>query len=343
MSRNRHPMTVYFDSHLTDAERRQRIYEGHLFVYSPRPSTLALTGFARELIEGAFAPLEPERAQSSLSVQQFIDIVGPLKPRFIHHRRTLELLLALLDDLGVPREQTYFDVPRMRVATSGGYLNAGVAYVLHPHRDIWDGSPPCQLNWWLPVYPFESESSFAFHSRYWTEPVPNTSHEYNHYEWNKVGRAQADKQITSDTRNQPKATVPLELEPDVRVVCPPGGIILFSGAHLTRRCPTRRVDRGSASISEPLITMNWRTVAARRPSTGTAPEPPCSSCAGRAISPPYPTRSCGLTIATRRPPATAWCLGLQPGLPSWDVSSCLTIRATLTIARIFPRPSAPGI
>jgi hypothetical protein len=237
MSRNRHPMTVYFDSHLTDAERRQRIYEGHVFVYSPRPSTLALTGFARELIEGAFAPLEPERAQSSLSVQQFIDIVGPLKPRFIHHPRTLELLLALLDDLGVPREQTYFDVPRMRVATSGGYLNAGVAYVLHPHRDIWYGSPPSQLNWWLPVYPFESESSFAFHSRYWTEPVPNTSHEYNHYEWNKVGRAQADKQITSDTRNQPKATVPLELEPDVRVVCPPGGVILFSGAYLHSTVP----------------------------------------------------------------------------------------------------------
>ena len=71
--------------------------------------------------------------------------------------------VELLRDLGADMEKTYFDVPRMRVATSGGYLNAGVAYVLHPHRDIWYSSPPCQLNWWLPVYPFESESSFAFH------------------------------------------------------------------------------------------------------------------------------------------------------------------------------------
>jgi hypothetical protein len=62
--------------------------------------------------------------------------------------------------------------------------------------------------------------------------VPNTSAEYNHYEWNKVGRAQSTSQVKADTRKQPKATVPLALEPEVRVVCPPGGVMLFSGAHL---------------------------------------------------------------------------------------------------------------
>ena len=225
-------MTIYVDSYLDDAERRRCIYAGDIFVYSPRPSTLALTGFARELIEAAFAPLAPQHAQKSVPVERFVEIVAPLKPRFIHHPKTLQLLLALLGDFGVDLDKTYFDVPRMRVATSDGYLNAGVAYPLHPHRDIWYSSPPCQLNWWFPVYPFEAESTFAFHQRYWTEPVPNSSNEYNHYEWNKVGRAQSAAQVKVDTRKQPKATVPLELEPDVRVVCPPGGLILFSGAHL---------------------------------------------------------------------------------------------------------------
>jgi hypothetical protein len=129
-------------------------------------------------------------------LEKFVEIVGPLKPRFIHHPRTKELLLELLRDLGCDMDKTYFDVPRMRVATSDGYLTAGLAYVLHPHRDIWYGSPPCQLNWWLPVFSFESESSFAFHERYWTEPVPNTSNEYNHYAWNKTGRANAAKEVT---------------------------------------------------------------------------------------------------------------------------------------------------
>lgn len=230
-------MTIFVDSSMDDRERRRRLYAGDVFVYSPRPSTRTLTEFARELIEEAFSPLDPEHAQHSLPVARFIEIVAPLKPRFIHHSKTRELVLRLLADLGVDIEKTYFDVPRMRVATSDGYLNAGVAYVLHPHRDIWYSSPPSQLNWWLPVFPFESESSFAFHPRYWSEPVPNSSAEYNHYEWNRVGRAQAAQQTTVDTRKQPKATAPLQLDPEVRIVCQPGGLILFSGAHLHSTVP----------------------------------------------------------------------------------------------------------
>jgi hypothetical protein len=229
--------TIYFDTHLGDEERRRRLYSGDVFVYSPRPSTKALTELARELIEAAFAPLDAQHAQDSLPVEKFVEIVGPLKPRFIHHPKTKELLVELLRDLGCDMDKTYFDVPRMRVATSGGYLTAGVAYVLHPHRDIWYSSPPSQLNWWLPVFPFESESSFAFHPKYWDTPVANSSDEYNHYEWNKVGRANASKEVKTDTRKQPKPTEPLELKPDFRVVCPPGGLILFSGAHLHSSVP----------------------------------------------------------------------------------------------------------
>jgi hypothetical protein len=230
-------MTIYLDSPLSDEERRRRLYAGDLFVYSPRPSTTRLTELARQLTEEAFAPLHPEQAQHSLPVQQFVDRVAPLKPRFIHHPDTRDLLRAILADLDVELEKTYFDLPRMRVATSDNYLNAGVAYLLHPHRDIWYGSPPCQINWWLSLYPFASESSFAFHPQYWDKPVPNTSGEYNHYEWNKVARAQAAKQVGADTRKQPKATIPLQLEPDVRVVCPPGALLMFSGAHLHSTVP----------------------------------------------------------------------------------------------------------
>ncbi|HKV13091.1 MAG TPA: hypothetical protein VJ725_33425 [Thermoanaerobaculia bacterium] len=229
--------TIYFDSHLDDAERRRRLYSGDVFVYSPRPSTEALTEHARGLIDEAFAPLDPQRAQDSLPVEKFVEIVAPLKPRFIHHPRTRDLLLGVLAALGCDLGATYFDVPRMRVATSGGYLNAGVAYVLHPHRDIWYSSPPAQLNWWLPVFPFESESSFAFHPKYWDVPVPNSSNEYNHYEWNKVGRASSASQVKADTRKQPKLTEPVDLQPELRVVCPPGGLILFSGAHLHSTVP----------------------------------------------------------------------------------------------------------
>src|SRR4051794_18443470 len=134
--------TIYFDTHLGDEERRRRLYSGDVFVYSPRPSTRALTEFARSLIEDAFAPLDPVHAQDSLPVERFVEIVGPLKPRFIHHPRTLELLRDLLRDLGADMEKTYFDVPRMRVATSGGYLTAGGGRVPPSPSANWDASPP---------------------------------------------------------------------------------------------------------------------------------------------------------------------------------------------------------
>lgn len=228
---------LYFDSPMNDDQRRRALYDGQVFVYSARPSTGALVDWARELIEEAFHPLDPVHAQDSLPVERFVEIVAPLKPRFIHHPKTLELLRAVLADFAVDMDKTFFDVPRMRVATSGGYLNAGVAYVLHPHRDIWYSSPMCQLNWWLPVYDFESESSFAFHPRYWSVPVANSSNEYNHYEWNRVGRAQSSSQVKADARKQPKPLEELDLDPELRVVCPAGGLILFSGAHLHSTVP----------------------------------------------------------------------------------------------------------
>ena len=43
--------SIYIDSDVDDRVRRQSIYEGELFVFSARPSILALCEFARELIE----------------------------------------------------------------------------------------------------------------------------------------------------------------------------------------------------------------------------------------------------------------------------------------------------
>jgi hypothetical protein len=222
--------TLYFDSTVSDDVRRQRLYNGQLFVFSPRPSSMALCQFARELTEEAFAPLDPREAQHSLPVEEFVAIAAPLKPKFIHHPKTKQLLRELLDEFGCDMNKTYFDVPRMRIVTHGGYLNAGVAYPLHPHRDSWYASPLCQLNWWLPLYDFESESSMAFQPRYWSQPVRNGSSSYNHYEWNRDGRKNSAKYIKEDTRKQPRAEEHIEIDPHLRVVCQVGGMILFSGA-----------------------------------------------------------------------------------------------------------------
>jgi hypothetical protein len=76
-----------------------------------------------------------------------------------------------------------------------------------------------------------------FHPRYWSQAVANGSSEFDYYAWNAVGRKEAASHIHSDTRVQPKALEPVELEPAVRFVCDVGGAIVFSGAQLHSTVP----------------------------------------------------------------------------------------------------------
>src|SRR4051794_3458196 len=90
---------VFLDAAHDDATRRERIYQGDIYVFSPRPSTVAFTEFAAHLVEEAFAPLDPVAAQFELPVEKFVEIVAPLQPRFIHHPESKRLIQAILADL----------------------------------------------------------------------------------------------------------------------------------------------------------------------------------------------------------------------------------------------------
>jgi hypothetical protein len=126
---------IFFDPDMDDATRRQALYDGQLIVYSPRPSSLALSDFAREMSEQAFGARDPRHAQHAMPVEEYAQTLATLKPKFIHHPTVKTLMQTMLRDFGCEPEQTYFDVPRLRTATAGGYLTSGIAYAFHPHRD----------------------------------------------------------------------------------------------------------------------------------------------------------------------------------------------------------------
>lgn len=238
---------IVVDPAVDDEARRKLLYEGHIVVYSPRPSTLALCDFTDELCRKAFAPLDPELAQRELPVQRFAEILAELKPVFIHHSESKRLLGAVLDDFGCSPEHTFFDLPRLRTSTGGGYLTSGIAYAFHPHRDTWYSAPPCQINWWLPVRDITPDNGLAFHTRYWSEGIKNGSRSYDYYRWIRESRRDAAKHIGTDTREQPHPEEPVELESQVRPVPPRGGLILFSGAQLHSSVPNAS-DRTRLSI-----------------------------------------------------------------------------------------------
>jgi hypothetical protein len=253
--------TAFFDSPIDDSGRREALYGGQLFVYSASGNARNLVGLARDLTREAFGSLDPETAQYHLPVEEYAAILAELKPKFIHHPDAKKFIQGLLTERGCDLDKTYFDVPRLRTATSDDYLTSGIAYAFHPHRDTWYSAPQCQLNWWLPVYDIEPGRAMAFHPRYWSEPVKNSSHTYNYAEWNQKNRYNAAQHVKSDNRVQPKALEPLEMEPQLRVVMPVGAVLIFSGAHMHSTVPNAT---GRTRFSIDFRTVHLDDVAAKR-------------------------------------------------------------------------------
>jgi len=253
--------SVFLDPDFDDGERRRALYDGQLIVYSPRPSSTAFSAFARGMAEKAFGSLDPRQAQHSLPVEQYAAILAELKPKFIHHPVVKELLQALLCDFGCDPEKTHFDVPRMRTATHGGYLTTGIAFEFHPHRDTWYSAPFNQINWWLPIYNIEPDNAMAFHLNYWNHPVRNGSSHYDYAEWNDKHRKNAAEHIGVDTRPQPKPEETVRMDPQLRLICRAGGVILFSGAHLHSTVPNTS---GHTRFSIDFRTVHLDDVIARR-------------------------------------------------------------------------------
>lgn len=245
--------SIYIDPPVAEPERRTRLYDGDLVVLAPTPSSIALCRHGADMLKEAFAPRDPRTAQHEIAVEDYVRVLSDLKPRFIHHPRSKELIQGLLEETGCDLQKTYFDVPRMRTSTSDGYLTSGIAYAFHPHRDTWYSAPPCQLNWWLPIYDIEPRNTLAFHPHYWDHSIKNGSGDYNYDRWNAESRKNAAQHIKTDTRVQPRPEEPIELDPQVRFVGPVGSILLFSAAQLHSSVPN---DSGVTRCSIDFRTVN---------------------------------------------------------------------------------------
>lgn len=224
--------TILANSRIGDDARRRKVFQGDVFLYSATPASIALVEFARELIEEAFGERDPQTAQYDMPVEEFVALLADLKPRFINHPTCKKLLPAVMEDLGMDVGQTYFDVPRLRTSTADHYLDSGISYAYHAHRDCWYAAPFCQVNWWIPVYEVVPENVFALHPQYFDRPVRNGSSRYDYADWTAVSRPTAAQHVYSDTRDQPKPEEPVDLDTQIRLVPEPGGIMIFSGAHL---------------------------------------------------------------------------------------------------------------
>lgn len=253
-------LKINFNPHASDEERRSLIFSGALLFYTATPESLSLVGYAESLIREAFDGRDPEHAQETMPVSDFINIVGPLKTKFTNSSVTKDLLSAYLRSMGVDAKRTYFDVPRLRVVPHSDYLKAGVSYAYKAHRDIWYSSPTAQLNWWLPVMEVVPERTMAFFPDYFERPLPNSSADFDYGEWTTFGRSAAISQSNVDTRKHPLPMAPVEAE-EFRYGAAAGDTLVFSASHLHATAPNTS---GKTRFSIDFRTVNESDLAASR-------------------------------------------------------------------------------
>ena len=90
-------------------------------MYSASPASLALVAARPQLISDAFGSLDPRTAQYDMPVEDFAAVLAELKPKFIHHPVSKELIKSLLASFGCDARpdllrraaHAYFDVRRL--------------------------------------------------------------------------------------------------------------------------------------------------------------------------------------------------------------------------------------
>lgn len=230
-------VAVWQDAVVDDDARREQLYDGAIHLTAPTTATCEFADFARNMVSDAFDGVDPERAQFMFELDRYVAVLAALKPSFIHHGRSKELVSAVLAERGCDLDRTYFDVPRLRSSTSDGYLTTGIAYAWHPHRDTWYSAPMAQLNYWMPIYAICPQNAMAFHFEHFASPIANNSEIYNYYEWNRKYRASAAANVHADERPLPRPTDVVDLEQSVVFLPAVGGMIQFSGAQLHSSVP----------------------------------------------------------------------------------------------------------
>ena len=267
---------IHVDPNFDDNERRQRLFQGDVIIYSNVPEVFAYAEFTRKMVSAVFAPDDPTAVHESRSPEELTDVLVTFKPEFIHHPGSKDHVRRITTALGASPETTYADVPKLRTAFPEGGLSTGIAYAFQAHRDTWYGAPPQQVNWWMPVWPAAFNNVMEFYPRWFGNAIENNSGAYNYYEANIWRSRIKDFSGSKDTRVHPAPTQAFDdTEPRLCLVPSVGSIMLFSGDQLHATIPN------TSSVTR--YSIDFRTVDRADVLSGTGAPRTDVACKGTSL------------------------------------------------------------
>ena len=231
--------TIFYDFEVSDDIRRQQLYDGQLFAYSTRPSILGLVNFAKSMIEDAFGgtgsanraeayggrALRGASRQIETSIHPSSRIEASLtKQYWTTWDATAKRHSSTCQECAV-RQATIISQPALpllgiRIATPGTRLQpvrstGGCRFMKSRQTTRWHFIPAIGRN----------QSRIALLTTTITRGT------------NCIAANRSPRSSRMIPRPLPRATEALELDPQIRLICPVGGVILFSGAQMHSSVP----------------------------------------------------------------------------------------------------------
>ena len=212
-----------WDATLSPADISTLLFAGEVVVFRDLAGIAALTARVRVLLDGAFEPNDPERAEGRMAPDDY-------RRACIAARRAVQVdpvvaaaWASALAEIGYPDGSVFGDRMRLRIVPSRPGARGRRSFPLPAHRDTWGANVAAQVNWWLPLYPLAPTRTMCVWPSLFDRPVANTSADWD-FDVLTSG-AVKDYPILAQAVEDPSG----EGEP---VGVDPGDLIAFSAAHL---------------------------------------------------------------------------------------------------------------
>ena len=216
----------------------QRVYGGTCFLYKPLLFTEELVSLALSLAQRHSLP-ELSAQSSDANLRDFAESARRVKSEFTNSIEVKHLLEKLIFERykDFSDYRISFDLPRLRIIPNSSILSSGISYNYKPHRDTWYGARQDQINHWIAVKDVTKDSTFFVAPAYFTNPIKNTSCDFNLDEWDSKHRYSASSNIKAENRPHPLPLDPLDHHLLLPAAIPRSHEICFSGHHLHGSLP----------------------------------------------------------------------------------------------------------
>lgn len=221
---------------ISDAQRAELLFAGHLLIYTQSQSMLELIEFTKELLTNTLGNLDPVNAQEVLEKEDFLAATCQAQTDFRQSKKARQLFFNVLAECGVDLASCYYDHFPLRVVPFATQHSGAHRAAIGHHRDTWGSNIHCQQNWWAPIFSLEETRTIAFYPGYWQKPVANTTSTWCFEEYlAKRNEGQSERSINYSSA--PSVTDKVDEKNAIKVLLQPGDVLNFSSAHLHASVP----------------------------------------------------------------------------------------------------------